>query len=59
MRDLGGHYGLCGVALHNFSMGLPELGIGSVPPAMWEGAFKGEGRGENGAKTPAQVCRSC
>lgn len=29
------------------------------PPAVWEGVFEGEGRGEDGAKTPAQVCGSC
>lgn len=45
----GGQCGLCGIAFHDFSMGVPELGTGSVPRplTLLHGGEKiSRGRGE-------------
>lgn len=46
----GGQCGLCGVAFQDFSMGAPQLGMGSVPRLLTlcrvERRFQGRGRGE-------------
>lgn len=56
MGVLGGWCGLSGIAFHNFSMGVPELGPDSVPrplALLWDGKEIPRERGYRGRERRA------